>query len=138
MLMISSEQYAALANGIRAQFERELARYLQEKYPEVAAAVFPEDFSIFVQNLCGKATLYGITQENWVASYAELTCQLGIGFPDRPQDVWAREILGAGDVPGNVKPANLQAALKEADVLPDDATMQSDGDMPDQTVSHRT
>jgi hypothetical protein len=90
MLTVREEQFAALREGFRIQFESELASEIAQTHARFSGGNAALEF---VRAVIGRAERFGFTSVRDIARFANIAATLGLNFDEDPRYRWARIIL---------------------------------------------
>src|SRR5712691_6941904 len=103
MLVIRKAQMDTLDAYSRAAFRRRMFQHVAADFPKRAAELNPEGVQRLIEASIAKGVDYGITSEEDLQSYIDLTVELGMDFEEQPDLEWARQILEKDSVSGHGK-----------------------------------
>lgn len=108
MLIIRSDQFAALAEPQIARYEQTALAHVSKYFAEQALVLGEEEILAGVRHGFKRAGQYGLETEKDLLRYLTLMFTFGRNFDTNPALPWASEILKSSD-DGTAKTSRLQA-----------------------------
>jgi hypothetical protein len=99
------------ATDLRARFENRLVAHVEEAYPEKVWDIALSDLGVRIHRAIDQAITYGIKIEEDVATFVDLTFELGQHFDTDPEHEWAQPILRDPNLEGHEKVNMIEEAL---------------------------
>ncbi|MBM4330024.1 MAG: hypothetical protein FJ117_02170 [Deltaproteobacteria bacterium] len=103
MLIIRREQWDVLSRYMVHQFEDDVVKHLQRKFPQKTEGMPDGELRLLIQAGTENAQRYGITIEADVVRYLECMMTYGVEFDTDPSASWAGEILNDPELLGREK-----------------------------------
>jgi hypothetical protein len=113
MLVIREEQIKVLSQYMVNQFEDEVVKHLQRKFPQATERMPEGDLRLLIQAGIKNAQRYGITIETDVVGFIECMMAYGVGFDTDAATAWAGEILNDAELLGREKTKRLIQHLEK-------------------------
>ena len=103
MLVIRKAQMDTLDAHSRQAFRRRMFQHVAADFPQRSAELGPEGVQRLVETSIGKGVEYGISSEDDLQGFVDLTVEIGPDFEERADLQWAREILEKESLSGHGK-----------------------------------
>ena len=113
MLMIREEQIKVLSRYMVDQFENDVVKHLQRKFPQKTEGMPEGELRLLIQAGIENAQRYGIAVEADVVRYVECMMTYGVEFDTDPAAPWAGEILNDAELLGREKTKRLIQHLEK-------------------------
>jgi len=111
MIYISTDQMNKFSDVSRKNFEKRLIDHLEKAYPEEIWNLSEHELIMQVQNLIDKAFAYGIVTEEDVATFIDISFELGEKINTDEQFSWIIEILSKEELDGQAKISMIEEIL---------------------------
>jgi hypothetical protein len=108
MLVIRKAQMDTLDAYSRAAFRRRVFQHVTADFPERSAELGAEGVQRLVEGAIAKGVDYGISSEDDLQGFVDLSVELGPDFEERADLQWAREILEKESLSGHGKVELIQ------------------------------
>jgi hypothetical protein len=103
MLVIRKAQMDTLDAYSRQAFLRRLLQHVMSDLPQRAAELGAEGAQRLVEASVAKGVDYGISSEDDLQGFVDLTVELGPDFEERDDMQWARQVLEKDSLSGHAK-----------------------------------
>ena len=149
MFQLRSEQLDSIIAGRRKNYEDRLIEHVQEAFPEEVWDLPKDLLRHRIRKSIDCALTFGLESEEDIASFVDLTFELGEDFHTQPSYDWTRRILLDPQLEGRSKISKITGELNELEdgidfgqevnephkdlnaLLMDDALDDLDGDFED-------
>lgn len=96
MLSIRARQWELLEDWAEQGFLARARAHVAQHFADRCTQLGPPATEALLQQALGEARAHGLQLQPQVLSYLSLVFEFGPGFPQRPEDAWARSILRDG------------------------------------------
>lgn len=122
MLIIGSEQWAALATSEHDKFVEQLTTYARTRHPDRFWRLSASDCRSVILRILAMAASHGLPSERAGVLFVDLVADFGTEFPKGNGNEWARAILERRNIDADHKTALLAAIYDDSgDTIANDA-----------------